>query len=321
MSDPAAYPLVTVITPAYNAEAYLRETMECVQAQTWPNLVHLVIENASTDATADIIAEFENARIPVKVVRHETLLPQVENWNSSFEHLPEGTEWFRLLCADDTMAPDAIEKMMQVARQDEQIGLVACKVNYGGERETYKWPEDVSVMDGKEALRRFFLNEGHFRAPHVLVNVKAIPEDGVYFDQCVNAFDTDSVLRTLTKWRFGFVHEYIANTRVHADTVTSRFVAPKRLHLVDWYHYLLRYADIAFPEDNGQTILLHYKRHYLRRLMSIRREDESGKIWEEHMNRLEKLNARPTTVDFIDAMADRLLIAVGIRPKWYAYPW
>ena len=119
MSDPAAYPLVTVITPAYNAEAYLRETMECVQAQTWPNLVHLVIENASTDATADIIAEFENARIPVKVVRHETLLPQVENWNSSFEHLPEGTEWFRLLCADDTMAPDAIEKMMQVARQDE----------------------------------------------------------------------------------------------------------------------------------------------------------------------------------------------------------
>src|ERR1700731_169502 len=48
-------PLVAITTPVYNGERYLGETMACVQAQTYPNLVHLVVDNASTDRSAEII--------------------------------------------------------------------------------------------------------------------------------------------------------------------------------------------------------------------------------------------------------------------------
>ncbi|MEL7454730.1 MAG: glycosyltransferase family A protein, partial [Pseudomonadota bacterium] len=88
-STPMSLPKVAVLTPVYNGEAYLRETLESVQAQTYANLVHVVVNNACTDGTADILADFEDARVPVIVIHHKTLLPQMENWNSAFSGMPE----------------------------------------------------------------------------------------------------------------------------------------------------------------------------------------------------------------------------------------
>ncbi|MEL6830771.1 MAG: glycosyltransferase family A protein, partial [Pseudomonadota bacterium] len=78
---------VYVLTPVYNGAEFLREAMDSVQAQTYPNLEHLVIENASTDATPQILSEYENARVPVRVIKNETLLRQVPNWNTAVEKL------------------------------------------------------------------------------------------------------------------------------------------------------------------------------------------------------------------------------------------
>ncbi|MEZ5947359.1 MAG: hypothetical protein R3C04_11010 [Hyphomonas sp.] len=57
----------------------------------------------------------------------------MENWNSAFAELPEGTKWFRLLCADDSMSSECIEKMMGVALSHSDIGVVGCKVDNNGE--------------------------------------------------------------------------------------------------------------------------------------------------------------------------------------------
>ncbi len=43
-------PLVAVVTPVYNGEKYLAETMECVQAQDYPELVHIVRITLRRDA-------------------------------------------------------------------------------------------------------------------------------------------------------------------------------------------------------------------------------------------------------------------------------
>jgi len=321
MTSSGHHPLVTVITPAYNVEAYLRETMDSVQAQTWPNLIHLVIENASTDRTAEILADYENARVPVKVVRHPKLLAQIDNWNSSFGALPDGTEWFRVLCADDTMTPDSVEKMMSVALSEPGVGVVACKVNYGGLLEPSSWPEDRCVFDGREAMKRFFENEGQFRAPHVLINRECIPADGQFFQNDLEAWDTDAVLRVMHDRKFGYAHEYLANTRVHDQSVTALEVEPLRLELLSWFLLLERHADFAFSAQEARAMKRRYRRHYVRRLLNARSRSGGDDIWQEHMRRLEAVGARPGLLDFLDAGFDKFLIALRLRPDWYSYPW
>ena len=57
-------PLVAVITPVYNGAKHVEDALSAVQAQTYRPLVHCIVDNASTDATPDIIARYANADSP-----------------------------------------------------------------------------------------------------------------------------------------------------------------------------------------------------------------------------------------------------------------
>src|SRR5690606_30078013 len=67
----AALPTVTVIVPAYHAAATIRTALDSVLAQTWPRLEVLVVDDASTDATARVVAEYAAADPRVRLIRAE----------------------------------------------------------------------------------------------------------------------------------------------------------------------------------------------------------------------------------------------------------
>ena len=54
------FPLVTIVTVTHNAEAHLKQAMESVMAQTYPNIEYIVIDGGSTDNTLEIIKSFED---------------------------------------------------------------------------------------------------------------------------------------------------------------------------------------------------------------------------------------------------------------------
>ncbi len=59
-----AFPLVTVVTATYNLlqsgrTDYIRQSIESVHAQTYPNIEHLIIDGASTDGTLELLSEYE----------------------------------------------------------------------------------------------------------------------------------------------------------------------------------------------------------------------------------------------------------------------
>ena len=312
---------VYVLTPVYNGAEYLREAMDSVQAQTWSNLEHIVIDNASTDATADILAEYSDARVPVHVVRNETLLPQIENWNKAVDELPEDADWFRILCADDTMTNNFVEKCVELGSSDKSIGIVACKIDMGFEIHHSDWPLDQSIYDGREAIRRFLTNDGNVIAPHVFYRREAIPHGKPFFDNTVIGFDTDAVLRTYCDWKLGFVHEVLAMNRVHEDSVSSKLIEPKRLYLFDWYQFLHRYGEFGLGEQNCQNRLRKFRRHYLWRLMRVSMQNKNMTVYREHAARLKTLDAQPTLKDVADVISNRLLEQVGLRERWISYPW
>ncbi|MEL7128152.1 MAG: glycosyltransferase family 2 protein [Pseudomonadota bacterium] len=321
-STPMSLPKVAVLTPVYNGEAYLRETLESVQAQTYANLVHVVVNNACTDGTADILADFEDARVPVIVIHHKTLLPQMENWNSAFSGMPEDTAWFRLLCADDTMQPAAIERMVACGEQDPDIGFVGCKRDINGLVQDPLWPTDRDIFDGAEALRRFFENQGMIMGPHLLVRTAVLEAGTPFYDLVENAADTDAALRVLTHLKMGFVHEHLAFTRVHDATVTQLEASPLRKYLFDWYLFLARYGEAAFGAEGGRQMKQRYRRHYLRRLVRSRREDARGDdIWAFHKASMERIGEPFGPADYLHAALDRGMIKAGMRDDWFAYPW
>ncbi len=76
-------PLVSVVTPVYNGEAFLDQCIESVLRQTYDNWEYVLLDNASTDRTPEIIAAYAEREPRIRVLRNPEVLPQIPNWNRS----------------------------------------------------------------------------------------------------------------------------------------------------------------------------------------------------------------------------------------------
>lgn len=116
-------PEVSVCVPAYQAERYLAETLRSVFAQTFRDFELVVVDNASTDRTAEILRRFDDPRL--RVVRNSTVLPLAENWNRAIE--VSTAPLVKVLCADDVLHPRCLERQHAVLTGNPGIALVASR--------------------------------------------------------------------------------------------------------------------------------------------------------------------------------------------------
>ena len=99
-------PLVSVCIPAYNNAAYIKETIDSILKQTWKNLELVICDDKSKDNTIEVIESIKDDRI--RLCKNEKNLGMSGNWNKCL-HECKG-EFIKLICADDMLRKDAIEK-------------------------------------------------------------------------------------------------------------------------------------------------------------------------------------------------------------------
>lgn len=114
-------PAVSVCIPAYQAERYLADTVRSVLSQTFTDFELVVLDNASTDRTPEILAGFDDSRL--RVVRNESVLPLADNWNRAVAET--SAPLVKLVCADDLLHASCLERQHDVLAGDPGLAL-AC---------------------------------------------------------------------------------------------------------------------------------------------------------------------------------------------------
>lgn len=108
MNDaPNNLPLVTVITPAYNREDLLEETIESVLDQNYPNLEFIILDDGSKDGTLDVIKRYANK---VRYVTHQNM-GETKTVNKGFS-IANG-DIIGVVNSDDPLLPNAINTIIQ----------------------------------------------------------------------------------------------------------------------------------------------------------------------------------------------------------------
>src|SRR5712691_12899952 len=101
----SANPLVSVIIPAFNAERFIRQTLDSVLAQTYQNLEVIVVDDGSTDRTRECVLSYRDR---VKYLYEENSggcsKPRNEGIRAASGAL------LAFLDADDVMAPHRIAR-------------------------------------------------------------------------------------------------------------------------------------------------------------------------------------------------------------------
>jgi glycosyltransferase involved in cell wall biosynthesis len=100
------YPKVTVITPTYNCARFLKETIESVLNQDYPDLEYIIINDGSTDETQELLKDYQGE---ATVINQDNCGEQ--NTVNRGMAIAEG-KYFMIVNADDPLYPGAIEKMV-----------------------------------------------------------------------------------------------------------------------------------------------------------------------------------------------------------------
>ncbi len=108
-------PRVSVIIPAYNTEAYIAQAIESVLAQTEDNIEVIVVDDSSTDATAEVARGIPDQRL--KVLVNQQNLGASGARNRAIKEAKG--KWIALLDSDDWYAPERLEKLLQSANSED----------------------------------------------------------------------------------------------------------------------------------------------------------------------------------------------------------
>jgi glycosyltransferase involved in cell wall biosynthesis len=152
MSHP---PLVSVLVPAYNEALFIGPTIESVLCQTYANYELIVVDNASTDSTRDVVRRFRDRR--VRLVGEVEHVGPGRNFNRALA-LAQG-EFIKLLPADDIIYPSCLEKQAALLCDPAyaDVALVSCArdvIDEKGAMVRRANPQMRGRVPGIEAVRR-----------------------------------------------------------------------------------------------------------------------------------------------------------------------
>ena len=101
-------PLVSILIPAHNAEAWMADTIQSALAQTWPRKEIIVVDDGSKDQTRSVARQFASRGVSVVA---QTNQGAAAARNKAYS-LCQG-DYVQWLDADDLLAPDKIKKQME----------------------------------------------------------------------------------------------------------------------------------------------------------------------------------------------------------------
>ncbi|MCK4903443.1 MAG: glycosyltransferase family 2 protein, partial [Candidatus Marinimicrobia bacterium] len=115
-------PVISVILPVYNGKHYLAECIESVLHQTYTNFEFIIVDDASTDNTPQILEDYLSQDERIRVITNPVNQKQTISANTACKNA--GGKYLARMDADDIALPTRFEKQLEFLEADPEIGMV-----------------------------------------------------------------------------------------------------------------------------------------------------------------------------------------------------
>jgi glycosyltransferase involved in cell wall biosynthesis len=214
---------VTVLMPIYNAEQYVRTAVDGILKQTYTDFELLIINDGSTDGTAEILKSYNDSRIRIY---HQSNKGVSRTLNKGIE-LAKG-QYIRRHDADDYSEPNMLEDQLNFLETHPEIDFVstACafmtdrgKVAYG-----YTQPRQHTFDNAKTyklVSREMFNPYSPIVHGTVLGPTAVFKEMAGYRTAFLTSEDNDLWLRIIEKYKFAVLKHSYYYLRLNSTSATQ----------------------------------------------------------------------------------------------------
>lgn len=202
---------VSVVIPTYNYGRFIAEAIKSALDQTLKPIEVIVVDDGSTDDTAEIVRGFGEA---VRYIRQENAGVCAARNRGVAESSGELIAFFD---ADDTWEPTKIEKQTALFSSDPQIGLVHCGMREFDSETGVTLDFLLDGLDGWVADELLLWEEPVITGPGgaIMVPRKVFDEVGGFDTRLKVGEDCDFCYRVARRYKVGFVREPLVNYRSH----------------------------------------------------------------------------------------------------------
>lgn len=203
-------PLISIVLPTYNGARYLAQSIQSCLDQTYTNWELIIVDDASTDETPQIIAHFTASDPRIRSVRHETNRKLPNALNTGFaESRGEFLTW---TSDDNYYLPHALETMANFLLSNLDVGLV-----YSDYTLVEESKEDRKIRVKEPEALPFSTIVG----PCFLYRRKVYETIGNYNSDAFLSEDYDYWLRVSSKFLMESLHENLYYYRAHVNSLTE----------------------------------------------------------------------------------------------------
>lgn len=219
-------PLVSIITPTFNSEKYLEETILSVLNQTYKNIEYIIIDGVSTDKTLEILSHYKD-RISKIVSEPDNGLSDAINKGI---RIAKG-EIFTWIGSDDLLMPYTVETIIPFFVSSPTLGLTFANfdtINESGEKIRHFSSSKINLKN---------LLDVNPTTPQVgsFYRTEFVKKLGLLNLKYKQAMDYDLFIRLMRNYDYQFINKTLAQFRLHSSnltTTTGRFYSPKETFIV-----------------------------------------------------------------------------------------
>jgi glycosyltransferase involved in cell wall biosynthesis len=259
--------MISVVMSVYNGERYLREAIDSVLGQTFRDFEFVIVDDASSDATGDILAQYRDVRI--RVHRNRQNLGLTRSLNAAFARC--AAKYIARMDADDVSAPRRFERQLQLLESHPEVGVCATRTRVldAARARAPRAPTD----DARIAAELLFGN--CIAHPSVMLRRQVLVDHGMAYDeQMRRSQDYELWTRLSGLTRFAVVPEPLLYYRKHARSVSSTEADAQRAARTG---VALRDLQRIGTELAPSVLNLH--RDYMEQDYARLREPEAFMVW------------------------------------------
>lgn len=205
-------PLISVVMSVYNEEAFLPDAIDSILKQSEQRFEFIIIDDASTDRSVEIIRGYGDPRIRLYVNSENRGL--TKNLNQGLG-LAKG-RFIARMDGDDISHPDRFSRQIEYLEQHRNIMLCSCWTRSFGQIHAVERTKGTS-----EQLRIRMLFQPVLMHPGFMMR-REIIEEGIFYDETFRtAQDYDLQVRISEKYDIGIVNRILLDYRVHKRQVSN----------------------------------------------------------------------------------------------------